>query len=525
MLVKTVFLICLKILMISSVMAAEAKRPDVFVVVGDAKLRAKERSSPPYYWFSPGRIANLAALLYGKTPLECGVVSDLDWRRKPVKGESLADHYHRAGYYTVFIGEWGMGEAKPYDPESRGFDAIWSPEVGDKKTLEEAVFEESRGKKEFLESLAQSKPWFFVLRQGRRGMDGSKFLDSVTREYGPRTGWLVNMTAAGARFSPLNGYAGKLPQENPRTISELNSALLALIGGKPTERSPYIFYHQGGWPLTDAPEKHRHRGSTVLGEKFALVDGLELYPLAAPLSISQGDPLDLGDYAKPHQALLSAHAEWWQRARISINDPRSFDVGQKDDEALYLTALDWRPTLILHKDGSTLASQPMVYQERLLATLRGLHDNEDYKQSFPAYSGSWSVHIRRPGRYQITARLLPDSAMKPEDADLAKLEGGRAHIRLGLNEVQLQVLKGATSVSVLVDADQGVADLECWFTGQLSLERELGAFFVEIQRVGDKKFKLKAPSGALQLWRSPFNHIADAFNMAPAIFNVESSLN
>lgn len=491
MLVKLGSLIFLKVLMISSVIATDVKHPDIFVVVGDAKLRAKDPSHPPYYWFVPGRTGNLAALLYGKTPLECGVVSDLDWRRKPIKAESLADRYHQAGYYTVFIGEWGMGEAKPYDPTSRGFDAIWSPSGGAKKTLEEAVFKEDISKEEFLSRLPKNKPWLFVLRQGRLGMDCAKILNSVTRVCGPRAGLLVNISSNGVRFSPAHGYAGKLPQKRPRTISELNSVLLTLIGEKPTERSPYVFYHHGDWPLTEASEKYRHRGSTVLGEKFALIDGLELYPLTAPLRISQGDPLDLSDYVEQHQALLSAHAGWWQRARISINDPRSFDVGQTDNEALFLTALDWRPTLILHKDGSALASQPMVYLDRLLATLRGLRDNEEYKQSFPAYSGSWSVHIRRPGRYKITARLLFSSGLKPEDTDLVKLEGGRAHIRLGRNEVQLQVQKGATSVSAFMDADQGVADLECWFTGQLSLERELGAFFVEIERVGDKKFSLK----------------------------------
>ncbi len=95
-------------------------------------------------------------------------------------------------------------------------------------------------------------------------------------------------------------------------------------------------------------------------------------------------------------------------------------------------------------------------------------------------------------RSKITASLLPKEATKPEEKTLAKLLGGQAFIQLGRNKVQLNLLKGASAVSVLVDADAGVTDLECWFTGQLALERELGAFFVEIQRVGDKKFDLKA---------------------------------
>jgi len=58
--------------------------------------------------------------------------------------------------------------------------------------------------------------------------------------------------------------------------------------------------------------------------------------------------------------------------------------------------------------------------------------------------------------------------------------------------VQLRIQNGATAISATTDAEAGVTDLECWFTGQLPLERELGAFFVEIERVGDKKYKASA---------------------------------
>jgi len=469
--------------------AEEDKRPNVYILIQDAKPQEQvDRNLVGSYWSVPGSVPNLAALLYGKTPLECGVVSDFDWRRKPVKSLSLADCYRKAGYHTTYFGTWGMGLAAPYDPASRGFDSFGGSSNEDKKTLEDAVFKTPVELNNVIESMPTDKPWFFMIRCGEN--QSQKVLHSIAESAGNNEGVLITLTSKEAKVLPANGYQGKLPLVDQKTVGELYAGLAEFAGMKDQLTSPYIFYHQGNWPLKDSPEKHRHRGSAILADDFALVDGLELYTIKK-LKISD-EALDLDEYANQHKKLLSAHANWWKRASKAINNPRPFDVGIDLGEPVHLTAFDWRPTKISHKEDYGITSQPMVYEETLLATLRGLNDNEEYKLSFPAYSGSWSVAIRRPGRYKITARLLPNSGIKAEDQRLAKLQGGYAHIQLGSNKVRLQVMKGATSVSAFIDADQGTTNLECWFVGQLALERELGAFFVEIERVGDKKFDLKA---------------------------------
>lgn len=496
MLVKVVLwmFVGIGVVFLSASAADERALPHVFVLISDQETEVKDDSLRSFYWAVPGRAPNFAAFLYGKTPLECGVVSDFDWRRKPVIAKSLADDYRAAGYHTAFFGEWGLGASPPYDPTSRGFDSVWRSSEGVKKTLEAMVVESRHGKKtrsQVMASMPQDQPWFCVIRGGAGEAGRKKWLDSLIEKANPQFGSvMVVVSKESVQVLPILGYSGHLPEMHPRAVWEVAQGLIQWVGGKGVQKSPYVFYHQGGWPLTDSAEKYRHRGSIVLGEKWALADGLKLFAMAGDMRPDKNHPMDLGAHVEIHEELLKAHGQWWQKAGKAIHHPRPFAVGEEDDPVVTLTALDWRPTKILHKDGSALASEPMVYQDRLLATLRGLRDNEAYKQSFPAYSGSWSVYITRAGRYRITARLLPKNGVPARDRDLAKLQGGEAHIKLGRNEVRLKLVKGATSVSVLVDAEAGVIDLECWFVGQLALERELGAFFVEIERVGEKKFEL-----------------------------------
>ena len=51
----------------------------------------------------------------------------------------------------------------------------------------------------------------------------------------------------------------------------------------------------------------------------------------------------------------------------------------------------------------------------------------------------------------------------------------------------MQVLKGATAVTVQMDLSAGDLDFEAWFDCQLPEGRILGALFAEIERVGDRK--------------------------------------
>jgi hypothetical protein len=58
-------------------------------------------------------------------------------------------------------------------------------------------------------------------------------------------------------------------------------------------------------------------------------------------------------------------------------------------------------------------------------------------------------------------------------------------------EVIVDVLAGASAVSIGIDVDAGPLDLEAYFDGQLSGGKPLGAFFATVEWVGARKRTLR----------------------------------
>lgn len=440
---------------------------------------------------SPGKSAVTAAVTLGKSPLECGVVSDLDWRRKHIVGSSLLDHASRLGYRCKVIGKGGE------------FARLTDGWGGSGKEFNATDVAKS--------ILAEGMPFFCLLREGRDLKADTVFrmlrenllpvleeteqetLIVMLRSPEYREAQLQKQAHYGAElyYAHFSGGGrfrkGAKVLGSCRTDWELHAGLFAIIAGRGVDEPGFRIFHEANWPATESPDKYRHKGSLVVGKGYALVDGLELYPVTKSLEPDLAKPLDIAKHQKIHVEMLGAYAKWWQRARQALYDPRAVAVGEADNKPVRLTAMDWRPSNITDKDGKSPSYRSVIYQKDLLGMLEGLQ-GEKYRQEFPAYSGSWAVDIKRSGRYMITASLLPKEASSIEQKELAKLRGGRAFFNLGSNKVEVRLHKGASAVTVSIDADAGVTDLECWFTGQLALERELGAFFVEIQRVGEKKF-------------------------------------
>ncbi len=531
-----------------SVMGAE-KKPHVIVVVngnitGDNKRTGFDdvflndvkmpkgiawRDSRWDIRLSPGGNATLAALLYGKQPLVSGVMGDKDWRRKPVNAPSLADHFAKANYTTLFSGAWPMGHTLTYAPESRGFNAaVVSPSSSQAFARPYLVddwaissrFSNSRTqvKRSLVKLWRVAPPVFMVAHlewfkeSAIMAAEIKTFAENAWKTHRRETyciiiservteskgGWKAH---PGRCHYPADAVLYHMGNQEHFTKSgdvfhrsltdwEMNAALRTLLGRAEPAKPDFRIFHKANWPVNESPDKHRHQGSLVVGKGHALVDGLQLYPATKAMLPDLSKPLDIAKHQKLHSEMLVAHAQWWAKARSALHNPRPFSVGKKDKIPVKLTALDWRPSKTMHADGSSPSPKPFVYQSDLLGVLKELK-NDQFRQDYPAHSGSWSVNILRPGRYQITASLLPMD-IDAERKKLARLRGGRAFIRLGKNLVQLQIAKGATAVTVKTDANAGVVDLECWFTGQLALERELGAFFVEIHRIGDKKFDFNA---------------------------------
>ena len=105
----------------------------------------------------------------------------------------------------------------------------------------------------------------------------------------------------------------------------------------------------------------------------------------------------------------------------------------------------------------------------------------------PETAGHWKLHAAADGNYQIKLSLLPAEADAAERENIARLKAGAVHIRTAKREVQMELLKGATTVALRMDLAAGDLDLEAWFTGQLPDGHILGALFAEIERLGERK--------------------------------------
>lgn len=507
MLTRVLFFMC-----VCSFARAESLRPHVVLIqlnepaVGDkVEPLTKVGVFASDAWLSqrgecrvnPGRSAIQTALLFGTSPLQQGVVHDLDWRRKPVDGETLADSLSGVGYQTYFYGAWALGAAAPYDPESRGFHQAHYFEAGEEDTLTDAW-----GTRVAQPVLIKNtkKPIFIHMAEGRH----------LSREmiFQTLAGWVkdnqqptvVVILEAGVGSKKKFYYPAKwvcLSNQNFSHQLDVNAdwdlyrvvRRLAALDVEP--KLDLAFFHRANWPVHESIEKNRHRGSLVLGQDLALIDGLHMYRVKDSI-LNFNESLDTAKYQQDHQALLAAHGKWWRMTGENLYNPRAFDIGSKDHQVVRLTALDWQMSKIRDSENGRPTTSAMVYQKYLVDILAGLKNDLEYKNKFPAYSGSWAVHMKRPGRYKITASLLPRDTKNASHRNLMKLEGGNAYIRLGDNVATLRVTKGATAITLQTDAGAGITDLECWFTGQLALTRELGAFFVEIERVGDRKFDLQA---------------------------------
>ena len=413
---------------------------------------------------SPSRAATLASILYGKKTLHSGVVSDADWRRKPVSSSSIIESYKKSGYNTYFKGAdltSALSGAKPsLAIISRG-NGYTQKDIGELWAEKKLAGENERS--------------VVILTLNIDAVEGLSKRGRVADQFHYSGHYRLYQSKPLFQVSDL------------QIDFQLYSLLEAILEGKRDihiEKPDFYFFHKSNWALGEAVEKFRHRDSLVVGNGFALVDGLDLYAASEDLLPDLSKKLEVEDYPIVYADLLRRHALWWQEAKAAISNPRAFDVGTTDQLATILTVNDWRASNIVRSDETSPSTLTRTSLAEVVTLLTKLKDS-GYREKFPPSSGSWALNIIQPGRYEITARLLPAGI----NGDLAKLKAGRAFVQLGGNQVQLQMNGGSSAITITVDADAGYKELECWFTGQLPLERELGAFYVEIKRIGEKKYQ------------------------------------
>lgn len=237
-----------------------------------------------------------------------------------------------------------------------------------------------------------------------------------------------------------------------------------------------LFTHVGRWPGDETPERHRATNFAVRDGRW-LLQGLELFDLRAdPGQKVNGFETFPGEAAR----LLTAYGNWWESVAPVVRQPVRPLIGDPRQPRVALTAHDWWPSREIDGEGdSGLVTQAEI-RRRLEALAAGT-------PAVAEISGHWKLRAARDGHYQVTLSLLPGEASETERNRLSQLKAGTVHIRAGRREVEMPLIRTATSVTMGMDINAGELDLEAWFTGQLPGKGILGAFFVSIERAGDRR--------------------------------------
>ena len=250
----------------------------------------------------------------------------------------------------------------------------------------------------------------------------------------------------------------------------------ALLGKADFPKDRMLFTHLGQWPGDDSPERHRSQDFAVRDQRW-LLSGLELFDMAA----DPGQQTNVFEqYPDEAARLLGAYGTWWSSLRATVREPVRYIIGSSQQPVVRLTASDWWPS---REVSGAAAAESLASQAAIRRTLAALAAGEAVAET----SGHWKLHANTAGHYQIKLSLLPAEASDEQRTKIGQLKPGTVHLRTGKREVQMELFKGATAVTLSMDLAAGDLDLEAWFTGQLSGTRILGAFFAEIERLGERK--------------------------------------
>jgi arylsulfatase A-like enzyme len=256
---------------------------------------------------------------------------------------------------------------------------------------------------------------------------------------------------------------------------DLSSALLEKAE---FPKSRMLFTQVGRWHGDQAAGRFRGRNFSVRDERWRLV-GLELFDMKA----DPGQKVNLfAEQPAEAQRLLTEYGKWWDSVLPAVREPVRFVIGSEACPLVRLTAHDWWPS----KETEAVGAESCFAHGQIRDFLKKAQV-AGTRNALPSTSGHWKLQVEREGNYEVSFSLLPPEATPDERRAIGQLRPGVAHLRAGQEELRLEIQQGATSFRVPMDLDAGPLDLEVWFSGQLLNDRILGAFFVSLERKGERK--------------------------------------
>lgn len=196
----------------------------------------------------------------------------------------------------------------------------------------------------------------------------------------------------------------------------------------------------------DVPIKWRR--SSVMTERWRLVDGAELYDVGA-------DPGQEVDVAAAHpdvvRRLRNAYGGWWASLEPAFDRTVRIGLGSQAENPTALTSHDWRT------DDAT----QVVW-------------NNNQVNSAYAGNGYWAVDVVRGGEYEIELRRWPRPSHQGIDARHARL-------RVGDVEMEKATSRYDATATFRVRLEAGPTTLQTWLTPREGTAR--GAYFVYVRRL------------------------------------------
>jgi hypothetical protein len=257
----------------------------------------------------------------------------------------------------------------------------------------------------------------------------------------------------------------------------------AMLGKEKFPDDRRFFTQVGRWPSGEPAARFRCSAFAVRDARWRLV-GTELYDMPA----DPGEEHNVfGKHGPVTMRLMGAYGKWWDSVLPIVREPVRYQIGSDAQAVTRLTAHDWWPSME-GGDGTGNIVYRLWHQRMVRGTLRKIKAGE--KIGDGVVSGHWKLDVVRDGHYQVRMSLLPPEATDAERRELALLHAGSAHIRSNRSEAKMPVRDRATQVTMGIDLEKGPVNLEAWFGGQLPDNAPLGAFFVEIQRVGERKMPI-----------------------------------
>ncbi len=196
------------------------------------------------------------------------------------------------------------------------------------------------------------------------------------------------------------------------------------------------------------PDPEKWRKSSVMTERWRLINGKELYDI-------QADPGQKNDLAEQHAdvvaELTGAYDGWWKSLSVVFDDFVHIGIGSDAELRTQLHPHDWNVT-----------SQNMSSWNQ--GHVRGGHLG----------NGLWAIDVTRDGTYTFELRRWPDHVDQP-------IEANHARLKIGDVELEKDVSPEATKTTFEIPLKAGQTKLQTWLTTPDGKTR--GAYFVYVSRI------------------------------------------